>query len=295
LKDQVVLLGNGINDVTENYKWSDLVNDLINYVGIKRIRLDEKKPFPLIYEEIYLTNPKSQGLNEHKLKSFIAEKLRIVGSNDVHKRIISLGVSDILTTNYDYAIENANGDKAKLLRNDGVVQESLFSVFRHTQTSKTNIWHIHGEINSPTTIMLGYEQYSGQLQHIRSYVVSGTGNQYKYFRSPSLVELIMKGKIKNNSWLDLFFTEDIHIVGLTLDFVEMDLWWLLIYRARSKLEGKFPIKNTITYYYPGKFQNDNPSKLELLRANGIITKPIANEHNLNYYDRVFDYINRHKS
>ena len=29
------------------------------------------------------------------------------------------------------------------------------------------------------------------------------------------------------SWIDLFLFEDIDIVGLTLDFSELHLWWIL--------------------------------------------------------------------
>ena len=48
-------------------------------------------------------------------------------------------------------------------------------------------------------------------------------------------------------WSDLFFTHDIHIVGLTLDVCEIDLWWLLTYRAQL-FHSNSGIKNEITLY-----------------------------------------------
>ncbi len=39
------------------------------------------------------------------------------------------------------------------------------------------------------------------------------------------------------SWVDLFFTTDVHILGLGLGVVEMHLWWVLTYRARQMAEG----------------------------------------------------------
>jgi hypothetical protein len=39
------------------------------------------------------------------------------------------------------------------------------------------------------------------------------------------------------SWLDVFFRDDIHIVGLGLDYTEIDLWWALTYKARLKARG----------------------------------------------------------
>jgi hypothetical protein len=264
----------------------------MSWLGITSPIDIEKVPFPLLYEEIYLSSLKRKIVDEYRLKSFIAEKVNQIEPNEVHKRISTLGFSNILTTNYDHIIENALGFEHKDIDNKGKVKESLYSVFRHTQMNGTQIWHIHGEINSPNTILLGYEQYSGQLQHIRNYIVSGTGNIYKSFRSPSLFSLIKKGQVDSNSWLDLFFTQNIHIVGLTLDFIESDLWWLITYRARMKLEKKLPIKNSITYYYPGNFERGIQVKLEMFSANEILTEPISNEHDLSYYQKVFDYIEK---
>jgi hypothetical protein len=292
MNKHVLLLGNGINNVTNNYKWSNLIEDLINYAGLKKIRLDDKKPFPLLYEEIYLTNLKSKKINEIILKTFIAEEIRILRPNDIHRRIRLLDFSDILTTNYDYTIEKIYGCENDELHNEGIVKESLYSVFRHTEIRNTKIWHIHGEINTPKSILLGNEHYGGNLQHIRNYVVQGSSTEYKSFRSPSLVSLIKKNNVKNNSWLDLFFQKDIHIVGLSLDFIELDLWWLITYRARNKLEGKIPINNKITYYYPEEYKNSMRHKLEMFRANEVSTMEIGKVHDQSYYNQLFDYMER---
>lgn len=51
------------------------------------------------------------------------------------------------------------------------------------------------------------------------------------------------------SWIDAFFYMNVHIIGLGLDFSEIDLWWLLTRCARliQKL-GKGKIENKIYYY-----------------------------------------------
>ena len=292
MKEQVLLLGNGINDVTNNYKWGDLIADLITFTGLQKIRVDAKKPFPLLYEEIYLNNLKSKKLSEADLKTFIANKLITVNPNDAHKRIRLFGFSNILTTNYDYAIENTNENKSSKLKNEGVVNESLYSVFRCREIQKTKIWHIHGEINFPKSILLGNEHYGGNLQHIRNYVVQGSSNEYKNFNTPSLISLIKKNNVKNNSWVDLIFQRDVHIVGLTLDFTELDLWWLITFRARNKLERKIPVNNKITYYYPKEFETSIRYKLEMLEANEVSTIGIGYRHDNSYYNQLFDYIER---
>ena len=119
-----------------------------------------------------------------------------------------------------------------------------------------------------------------------------TGVQTWLFRSPLIRRLLKSGRVNVNSWLDLFFTKDVHIVGLSLDYVETDLWWLITYRARRKLENekKTPIFNRITYYYPKAFEKNIQPKLEMLRANEVFTKGIGFGHNLGYYDKIFDVI-----
>jgi hypothetical protein len=288
MRKNVILLGNGINDVVNSYKWKDLINDLILYLDLKDMHVDDKKSFPLFYEEMYLTNLKTKRVLESNIKSFIAEKVKIFRPIDLHERITSLGLSDILTTNYDMVIENSKSNQ--ILSNMGIVKESLYSVFRYMTIGKTKVWHIHGEVNFPNSILLGYEHYSGQLQHIRNYVVSGTGNEYRNKNFTALIKLIKDGKVENNSWLDLFFTSNIYIVGLSLDFSETDLWWLLTYRARKKLEGKSLINNSITYYYPKEYEKSSQSKLEMLVADQIIVKPIGLKHGINYYEKVLDDI-----
>ena len=131
----------------------------------------------------------------------------------------------------------------------------------------------------------------GNYNYIRNYVVSGTGESYRNIEFPALVRLIPKNKIEGNSWLDLIFTENIHIIGLTLDFIESDLWWLLIFRARLILENKINIQNSITYYFPADYKNKIKSKLELLSANEVTTMPVEeNPNNESYYYKILDLL-----
>lgn len=51
-------------------------------------------------------------------------------------------------------------------------------------------------------------------------------------------------------WPELFFTSDIAIVGLGLDYSEIDLWWLLSMRAAlfSPNKGLIENENRIIFY-----------------------------------------------
>lgn len=285
---KVLLLGNGLNNVTNNYKWGNLIDDLISYLGLRNIAT-KQKPFPLLYEEIYLSNLKNKKISEYDIKSYIAQKIGGLLPNKVHKSIESLSISNVLTTNYDYVIEQALGYNSQDLSDNGAVKQRRYSLFRHTKVGGKRVWHIHGEINKPNTILLGFEQYSGQLQQMRNYVVSGTGNAYKKRFAP-LKDRLKKGDIEIVSWLDLFFTQDIHIVGLSLEFSENDLWWLINYRARRRLEGKGLGENTITYYYSSTEERGKQSKLDMLKANEICIHPIDRGYDLIYYQCAFDHL-----
>jgi hypothetical protein len=176
----ILLLGNGINNIQSAYTWSNLVRDLIDFVGAtKHIRI-ANKPFPLLYEEIVAHAVKEKQIAEAEIKEFIANKIAEFRPNEIHARVMALKLTDVLTTNYDYTLELASGvTDQKTLVNAGVVKENRYSLFRVINTKPTRIWHIHGERKSPNSIALGYEHYSGYLQLMRNYVVMGTAFAYK--------------------------------------------------------------------------------------------------------------------
>ena len=164
MNKNILLLGNGMNNVSNQYSWEQLIDDLISHVSVEQ--LDKKdKPFPLLYEEIYLSNLKrGKKIDEKNLKIFISDRIKNIKPNNIHREIISRGFSDIITSNYDLNLECSRENSPEKFYNHGVVKENLYSLFRHTHVNQTKVWHIHGEVNSPKSILLGYEQYSGQLQ-----------------------------------------------------------------------------------------------------------------------------------
>lgn len=274
-KTKVLLVGNGINNIASEYKWIDLVNDLIEFVGAKGHIRTSKKPFPLLYEEIVAHAVKEKGMRESQIKVYIADKIASFQPNKIHREIIKLELSNVLTTNYDYTIEMASGNiETKALQNDGAVKEGVYSLFRKNKLGKTQVWHIHGERNIPQSIALGYEHYSGYLQRMRNYVVMDSGVAYKRKFSP-LFRRLKQGTVAFDSWVDFFFRSDLYIVGLTLDFIEMHLWWLLTYRAKQKYSQRLPIKNQITYFYPSQMRSAISDKLELLAAIDVVPKPVS--------------------
>jgi len=290
MKNVTLFIGNDINNLTPGTSWKDLLDQIIAYYGLTNsVAQHNLKPFPLLYEEIFLKVIRRNPMAEKVVKEYIASRISEIIPNGIHQRIRGLQVEDIITTNYDYTLEGSSD-----LKNEGIITERLYSVFRKTIVKTTNFWHIHGEAGVPMSINLGYEHYGGQLQQIRNYVVSGTNYESKKVHKQPLIRRIARNGISSlnfQSWIDLFFVKDIHIFGIRLDFIEIDLWWLLTYRARQKLyKGNIEISNSIYYYTPEVYLTDASFKIQLLEANdvNVIALPMSSKEE--YYNLIIDRI-----
>lgn len=313
MKEYALLVGNGINNTVVGKKWEDLLEKVIEFCKIEKevgsVKESLYKPFPLFYEEIFLKASKKGTVDEYQLKKFIGQQVSENVSTEVHEAIRAMDTQHILTTNYEFCLENTTK-----LKNKGIVKEKLYSIFRHFEVDGKNYWHIHGDCNSPASINLGQEHYSGQLQAMRNYIATSTNYKNDAVPSRSLISRIEKGTVSYLSWLDLFFTKDIYILGLGLDFIEVDLWWLLTYRARQlQSKRKKHIKNKIYYFTPSKYYPIKPVleltdlthaykekeylnqryKFDLLNAVGVEIVQI-DDLGADYYLKVLKWINENK-
>lgn len=292
MRNIALLVGNGVNAASKGLSWKDLLNKIVNFCNCPELLTDENKPFPLFYEEIFLTAINNKSIEkEIELKQYIATEVSKIEPNPVHEMIRKLAPAHIITLNYEFLLEGTKPSK-----NLGLVNESLYSVFRKYSVEGITFWHPHGDCHNPISINLGYEHYGGQLQKMRNYVTAIP--DYKTHRieqEPLFQRLKHKAGLKQiQSWIDLFFTMDIHIIGLTLDFVETDLWWLITYRARQqKYKQDFPVSNKIYYYTPKKYMvDDKMFKLKMLAASGVIVQPIDEDHGVDYYASIMNKISR---
>ncbi|MFY0253132.1 hypothetical protein ACDQ55_04175 [Chitinophaga sp. 30R24] len=289
MKNLVLLIGNDINNISRGQSWKDLLQDIITFCHVGDcIEIDDKKPFPLLYEQIFLTASKQQKIREKDLKAFIAVKAAEIKANAIHSAIRTMQPKHILTTNYEFTLEGGTP-----IENTSIINEKFYSIFRRYQVDDITYWHIHGDCLNPMSINLGFEHYGGQLQLMRNYVVSGTIYASKEVPKPSLLRRIHARQVYFHSWIDLFFIQDIHIFGLSLDFVETDLWWLLTYRARQKFHHKnVPVPNKIFYYIPEEFVVSSRCKLDLLEANDVIVISFPGKDKEAYYNSIIQHINK---
>lgn len=269
-----LVFGNGLNRLSDSsISWDTILDNL---KGSNKFPNNEF-PYTLIYERALFGNFSnySDSLQdfEYSFKNSLAKSMFGIIPSELYNKIAALKLENYITTNYDYCLNKVFENffsATQLIKGT----EDIYSVRRKTeiidsvsQNVISNIWNIHGEINKPATIMLGYDHYVGALGKIESYI---KGNYEFSNKGERIHPQQMRRKLENPryfddySWIDLFFNSNVHIIGLKLDYSEIDLYWVLNKRARFYMElgQRLKTRNTITFYT----NEDEKHKHELLRS-----------------------------
>ncbi len=271
-----ILFGNGLNRISKNsVSWGTLLDNL----KADKQFTNENLPNTMVYERIFMEKHEpilSQKAVELKIKQSIADAMRLQGSNELFELLANMKFDNYLTTNYDYAFEKAIGCTPEKLST-----EDIYSL-RRKRAYKTNtrtkfLWNIHGEIDHSKSIMLGLDHYVGSVSKIDSYVKGS----YKYsVKGENKVVLPMLQKLKNEqycytSWIDLFFSSHVHIIGFSLDYSETDIWWLLNKRARFSADDL--VKNRI-YFYANNLDEEKHGLLKSFGIEVVLTEVLNNDY-----------------
>lgn len=270
-----ILFGNGFNLLSKNCpSWHDL---LVSISNNKKALLLEGIPPTLQYEQVYIS-PSSRFKNinydteESKLKEAVKNRFAKLKNNEFYDRLRSLDVDVFLTTNYDHAFYDNN---EKVVQKEDNT-EKLYSIRRWKKCNidGKDIWlyFIHGDLTYCKSMMLGLDHYGGALAKVQNYV-KGNYHINDYDNVPCIKDRLERGLDKDSygfkesgsglmSWIDTIFFTNLHIIGMALDFSEIDIWWLLSRRAR--LSKSNLIRNKI-YYYPTFPLSEIQSQLPKLR------------------------------
>ncbi len=227
-----VLFGNGFNRLSElNQSWDDLLKDI---KGSSQF-VNGDLPYTMIYERILFERHKHETNilgEESNIKEKIAKAYSKIQTHSIYKNLYALNAHNYLSTNYDYAYRDSISKEFNY-QYINKSTEDIYSIRRRIEILEngkpaTNIWHIHGEIRYPKTIMLGLDHYCGEIGKIDNfikgnyeYVVDG-----KTIKLDSIMDKLNGKKTDGISWVELFFTSNIYIVGFSFDFSEIDLWWM---------------------------------------------------------------------
>jgi hypothetical protein len=270
-----VFVGNGINQIRgATFSWANVLVALASACGRPDLAQGkDQKPFTLLFEEMVLCSGYSLE-QEERLKVEVANLVKQITPISIHQRIRSIGVPNILTPNYDYALEDALVDEVTAA---STAYESRYSLFRRRRSGKQFIWHIHGEADKPSTITLGHDQYVGYLAKAKAYLTSGVQRSNgREWRSPFMMrEPAFDVGEGTFSWVDLFLRDNIHILGFGLDYSEIAIWWLITYKARlraghSRNAKSINVGDTYYYYvFPDESSARDQARLQLLKSLGV--------------------------
>jgi len=337
---KALLVGNGINRVFQDQElsWNALLLELARALGGKIDLSNPLTPLPLAFESLLKIKDKEYLVSMRDAKEEIARLYRMgLISKEPHQWIASNNAYDhIMTTNYEYTIEQAIKPGFSPINLELIsTNEENNSLLRKYEfpsvdaKSRKTVWHIHGEIEHAkhknpkvikpsNSILIGYNQYIAYQKAVLDYFY--VSKNTRYTRYTRLIDKL--GSYKDNatptieSWIDLFFFEDIDIVGLTLDFSELHLWWILNRRFALQRDGKVrdvfrntdrhlpepentTISNTIRYFYPRLANRichykcplliesvKLNSVLSMLNIMGVETVPIDCDSYEQFYEKV---------
>jgi hypothetical protein len=296
--DKTLLFGNGLNQLTTDLiSWKDLLDNIKKKNKFENLAL----PNTMIYERILMERPKlSEGIFavEGNIKKDIAKQMRNIPTNKYYELVHKLGFKNYLTTNYDYSLNKKIKENGFSSKSNST--EDIYSIRRNTSILDENgkeeckIWNIHGEVNRPASIMLGLDHYCGSIGKLDAYLKGTYEFQDKKqpIRVKSITDKIKNREFDNYSWVELFFNTDIHILGLSLEYSETDLWWILNKRARIMNDKKTSvhISNKICYYTT----DIEPEKEGVLKSFNVqVVKPNSNTKTFNwgtYYKQTLEKI-----
>ena len=257
-----IMFGNGLNMLTEgNSSWSDLVS------VIDTAKYEERIPFTLQYEAKLSDLKKTYQSANKEILVNIVETLKEYKSNGIYDRLASLDTEHYITTNYDFVMKKALSSQGyRRSRKEGRDQ---YSLRRRTCCNnfgnEKRVWHIHGDIDAKTSIMLGLGYYGAKISRMKDYIdgkYSYDYNKKKRSIGP-LKNRLQTGIAEPESWIDLFFISNVHLLGYGFYYDEIDLWWLLA--KRKELLSTIKITPSRIIYYG----NVDKGKSELLSKLGV--------------------------
>ena len=270
-----ILFGNGINRSCGADSWDSLLKEIANsYFAGKA----ETLAATLEYEKIAnLAIAQNKGLSVDDFCIDTIQKVDSIpeGYREIYEKYLSIPADIFLTTNYDYAIERTIIEEFTYENYKSQVkyqQEKRVSNRRHIVLNGKSIYHIHGELSSPASICLGTVHYATNLYKIIDSITEKDENDNLSIRDFS------KSGTALCSWAECFFTHNIFIIGLGLAECDIDLWWLITYRAQLIAQGT-TIKNRIVFFYTYEGTEKDTDLIECLKACGIEVKEYSVNNN----------------
>ncbi len=227
----VLLVGNGLNRcMGDTNTWLNAILKLTKDDGI----LDSDKDMNYSIRATVTTDENEKD-RWAKYAELFGKEFKYI-DNPLLKNLLKIPFDAVLTTNYTYEMEKAMDpsyvtsiDKeiyacttAENLTPEEKQPDSvrLLNTFNRMNNGShdMDIWHIHGEVREPASMILTHEEYGRLVYELISHEQNKRNSE----------------TISFDSWVDYFIYGDLYVLGQGIDFAEFDLWWLLSRRNREK-------------------------------------------------------------
>lgn len=296
-RPSVLVIGNGINRMFDAPSWEDLICNALSR-NKSFYTYEDIKDMPANMQIVVASagklggrQPKGSGLTKEvqKIASQLCVKTISSEYRDILDRILSLPVDMLLTTNYSNEFELfATGKSStyqvrKCQRRTKQVKgiEEQFRLFQYTTLGENYpqrpLWHIHGDISRPSSMVIGHYYYGKLLKQIEERVVA-------FIREFKRAE--QKGEYYTpKSWVDYFLIGDVYFLGFGMNLAEQDLWWLLACKQENFPESK------VYFYQAEKHMDKSIKKLLIAYGAELVTDiPVLRENYQKYYSDAVDDI-----
>ena len=239
-RPQVILFGNGLNYQDES-SWKEILRKSANEGVETGSFWDDDKL--LIPNSVYSVATGSEDDNERHRKLVKAFADYCYDDLSILEVLTRINADAFLTTNYTYDLESAivyhyfeKSKDTKSKKRFFISSANHYSEKYHVHTFNSiggrSVWHLHGELDKPQSLVITLDEYLREIGKLLEYNKQ-VGNKYEENSSSFSIK----------SWLDYFIIADVHILGLSMDFSELDLWWAINRRRRESGD------NGQIYYY----------------------------------------------
>ena len=261
--ESTILFGNGVNLLDGGISWNKLLMDLSKKYFLPPIQNNtlkyeyiilpqkEKEQGGLAADGMILCDKNNKRLTlpihtEDNHKRTICQELKKMKPSYFYSLLADLGFNHYITTNYELFLNQAFKERG--FKN--TVHAAEDRLYKHesfeSNDRSVTIWNIHGDTDDEKSIMLGLSEYCNYVARIDRYLNS---------------EDVKQGQ----SWINLLFNTNVHIVGLGMAYEEIDLWNVLVTRKRMQRKDETACTNHI-YYYTIQDESFDLGKNQLLDA-----------------------------
>ncbi|ENM3803927.1 hypothetical protein NTH48_003503 [Vibrio cholerae] len=244
-----LVIGNGINrynstDIDGNNSWDKMLLELWRKYSTLELQCAPEGLSLTEFYDVLDLSKSSDNINLQKefcglMSSWTPKEHHLAISMWAQRKKVP-----ILTTNFEETLSSNITKDIRHLNSKAFTDfypwESYFSDEPVEDPSNDfAIWHINGMQRYNRSIRLGLSHYMGSVEKARRLIHKG--NQSRLFSGKDI-----KNWSGYQSWLHVFFHNDLIFIGLGLDATEVFLRWLLIERA--KYFNQFPDRRKETYF-----------------------------------------------